>query len=321
MTPRVSVVMANYNYARYLRAAIDSVLGQTLADLELIVVDDGSTDDSRSIIETYLGDPRMRFLPVDHLGQPRAKNAGIEQARAPLVAFLDADDIWRSDKLEKQTALFDRDPLLGVVYSRRCLIDEDGRDLPERHVRLHRGNVLAEMFQDNFVCFSSAVVRRLVFEHLGRFDPNLDLAIDFDFWLRVAGHYRFDFVDEPLVSYRCGHGNLSRRVGERLKIAIMLMHQHLHRGAAARLPKHIVRDALARTYWHMGIAMSPHEPLSSVHWFGRALWQNWRFRLAWRGLLGAAMPAPLRRMARRLLGRSGDWENAYRTSENDPANV
>src|SRR5262245_43125115 len=130
MIPRVSVVMANFNYARYLRAAIDSVLNQTLRDLELIVVDDGSTDDSRSIIESYLADSRVRFAPVNHLGQPGAKNTGIELARAPLIAFLDADDIWHLDKLEKQVALFDRDSTLGVVYSRRVLIDEKDNELP-----------------------------------------------------------------------------------------------------------------------------------------------------------------------------------------------
>src|SRR5262249_56930199 len=230
MLPRVSVVMANYNYARYLRAAIDSVLQQTLNDIELIIVDDGSTDASRQIIESYLVDPRVRFRPVDHLGQPGAKNAGIEWVRARLVAFLDADDVWHSQKLEKQVALFEREPALGVVYSRRTLIDEDGREQPYRQPPLYRGNVLEQIFRDNFVCFSSVVVRRLVFEHVGPFDERSDLAIDFELWLRVAAHYRFDYVDDPLVQYRCGHGNLSKRVGERLKTAMLMMRRFLSRG-------------------------------------------------------------------------------------------
>jgi glycosyltransferase involved in cell wall biosynthesis len=317
MIPRVSVVMANYNYGRFLREAIDSVLKQTLRDLELIVVDDGSTDDSRKIIESYLPDSRVRFAPVDHLGQPGAKNAGIELARSPLIAFLDADDIWHLDKLKKQVALFDRDPSLGVVYSRRVMIDENGSDLPYSQPRLHRGEVLAEMFRDNFVCFSSAVVRRLVFEHLGMFDTDIDLAIDYDFWLRAAAHYRFDYVDEPLVSYRCGHGNLSRRVGERLKTALLLMRRFLNRGGRERLPAKSIHHALAETSCHMGISLRSYSASASMKWFARSLRQDWKHRLAWRGLAKSMLPGPIRR----LLQRGNDWERAYRVPENDPSNL
>src|SRR5262249_8777408 len=277
MLPRVSVVMANYNYARYLRAAIDSVLNQTLTDLELIVVDDGSTDGSREIIESYLGDARVRFRPVDHLGQPGAKNAGIERAGGPLVAFLDADDVWHPEKLEKQVALFEHEPTLGVVYSRRTLIDEVGREQPYRQPPLYRGNVLEHIFRDNFVCFSSVVVRRLVFEHVGLFDERSDLAIDYDLWLRVAAHYRFDYVDEPLVQYRCGHGNLSRRVGERLKTALLMMRRFLSRGRH-QLPAASIARALAETCCHFGIALRPFDRVASSTWFARSLRHDPRHR-------------------------------------------
>jgi glycosyltransferase involved in cell wall biosynthesis len=317
MIPRVSVVMANYNYARYLRAAIDSVLNQTLRDLELIVVDDGSTDDSRPIIESCLHDSRVRFAPVDHLGQPGAKNTGIELARAPIIAFLDADDIWHLDKLEKQVALFDRDPALGVVYSRRVLIDEKDDELPYAQPKLHRGDVLAEMFRDNFVCFSSAVVRRLVFEHLGMFDPKVDLAIDYDLWLRVAAHYRFDYVDEALVRYRCGHGNLSRRVGERLKTALLMMRRFLKSGGQERLSDEAMHHALSETSCHLGISLRPYDTAASVKWFARALRQDWKHRQAWRGLAKTLLPGRVRRW----LQRGNDWERAYRVPENDPGNL
>ncbi len=317
MIPRVSVVMANYNYARFLRAAIDSVLNQTLGDLELIVVDDGSTDDSREIIQTDLSDSRVRFVPVDHLGQPGAKNAGIELARAPLIAFLDADDVWELDKLEKQTALFDRDPALGVAYSRRRLIDENDREMPCRQPRLYRGDVLPQIFRDNFVCFSSALVRRLVFEHLGRFDPNIDLAIDYDFWLRAAAHYRFDYVDEPLVRYRCGHGNLSRRVGERLKTALWLMRRFLDRGGGESLEPDAIHHSLAETFCHLGISLRPFDTRGSAKWFVRSIAQDWQHRAAWRGLAKAILPGQVRR----ILSRGEDWESAYRVAENDPKNL
>jgi glycosyltransferase involved in cell wall biosynthesis len=316
MLPRVSVVMANYNYARYLRVAIDSVLNQTLSDIELIIVDDGSTDDSRTIIESYLSDARVRFRPVEHLGQPGAKNAGIEWARGPIVAFLDADDIWHPTKLEKQVTLFEREPTLGVVYSRRTLIDESGNEMSYRQPGLHRGDVLEQIFRDNFVCFSSVVVRRLVFEHVGPFDERSDLAIDYDLWLRVAAHYRFDYVDEPLVQYRCGHGNLSKRVGERLKTAMLMMRRFLARGRHS-LPSASVSRALAETCCHLGIALRPFDPRASLAWFARSLRHDPRHRPAWRGLAGLMMPARVRR----ILRRGNDWEAAYRVAENDPRNT
>lgn len=317
MIPRVSVVMANYNYARFLRAAIDSVLKQSLSDLELIVVDDGSTDESRHIIESYRVDSRIRFVPVNHLGQPGAKNAGIDLARAPVIAFLDADDIWEVDKLEKQAACFDRDPTLGVVYSRRILIDEKDSMLPYRQPPLYRGDVLSRIFRNNFVCFSSAVVRRLVFEHLGRFDPNIDLAIDYDFWLRAAAHYRFDYVDKPLVRYRCGHGNLSRRVGERLKTALWLMRRFLSRGGGETMEPDEIHHSLAETFCHLGISLRPFDSRGSAKWFVRSIQQDWQHRAAWRGLAKAMMPARIRG----LIGSRIDWESAYRIAENDPRNL
>jgi glycosyltransferase involved in cell wall biosynthesis len=315
MLPRVSVVMANYNYARYLRAAIDSVLNQTLGDLELNIVDDGSTDGSREIIESYLHDTRVCFRPVEHFGQSCAKNAGIEMARGPLIAFLDADDIWAPQKLQKQVALFDRDPALGVVYSRRTLIDQNGTELPYRQPPFHRGDVLEQIFRDNFVCFSSAVVRRIVVEHVGMFDERSGLAIDYDLWLRAAAHYRFDYVDESLIQYRCGHGNISRRVGERLKTAMLMMRRFLARGRG-RLPPKAISRTMAETCCHYGIAVRPFDPLASLRWFTRSLRHAPQHRPAWRGLAGALLPARVRR----LLRRGGDWEAAYRVPENDPRN-
>src|SRR5439155_16021116 len=108
-----------------------------------------------------------------------------------LIAFLDADDAWIPDKLEQQVQLFQANARTGVVYSRRILIDETGRELPYAQPQLHRGKIVSEMFGANFVCFSSAMVRRRVLDHVGAFDPRIDLAIDYELWLRAARHYEF----------------------------------------------------------------------------------------------------------------------------------
>src|SRR5262249_24707847 len=140
MTPAVSVVVATYNFGRYLAGALDSVLTQTMSDFEIIVVDDGSTDGTKQVMASYLAHPRIRYHRIDHCGQQAAKNTGIGVSRAPLVAFLDADDLWLPNKLEKQVAVFAADPSLAVVYSRRILIDEQGRSLQYSQPELPRGH-------------------------------------------------------------------------------------------------------------------------------------------------------------------------------------
>jgi len=199
--PAVSIVMAAKNYARFLPAAVESVLAQTFADWELLIVDDGSSDDTPQAVQPFLTDSRIRYFRSDRLGQSRAKNLGIDLSRGEFVAFLDADDAWRPKKLEKQLALFTAKRELGVVFCRRSFIDESGKALDATpQAAPPRGRVLADMFVQNFVCFSSVVVRRKVFSHVGRFDPQWDLSIDYDLWLRVARHYAFDFVDEDLAA-------------------------------------------------------------------------------------------------------------------------
>src|SRR5262249_33105087 len=157
-------------------------------------------------------------------------NAGIRLCRAPLIAFLDADDLWLPTKVEKQVELFRANPRLGVGYTQRLLMDEAGNPLEYQQPACHRGRVLEQMYQTNFVCFSSVVVRREVFDAVGLFDERLKLAIDYDLWLRTAKTFEFDYVPEPLVRYRVGHANLSQRWGERLrtvrKIRTRFLNEH-----------------------------------------------------------------------------------------------
>jgi glycosyltransferase involved in cell wall biosynthesis len=308
MNPSVSVVLATYNYGRYLAGALDSALGQTLNDLEIIVVDDGSTDETKDVIVRYLGNPRVRYFGVNHSGQPAAKNIGIRLARAPLIAFLDADDLWLPTKLEKQVALFVADPCLGVVYSRRQLIDEQGRQLHFPQPHLPRGQVLADMFRQNFICFSSAVVRRDILDQVGMFDTNLALAIDYDLWLRVAQRFPFDYVDEPLVMYRTGHASLSRRTEERLKTAAGIMTRFLNDyGGRNALDPGLVRRAQAETYYEIALATRNRSRWAALPWYGRALRSTPRFGLAWQGLASLPLPESVRRGLRRALGRPPDW--------------
>jgi glycosyltransferase involved in cell wall biosynthesis len=302
--PAVSVVIATYNYGRFLAGAIDSVFAQTFPDYEVIVVDDGSDDDTGDVIGRYLRDPRVRAVRTDHLGQPAAKNAGFRLARGPLIAVLDADDLWLPAKLERQVALFRSDPELGLAYTRRLLIDETGRELPYTQPRLYRGDVLEVMFLDNFVCHSSVVIRREALDRVGLYDESIPMAIDYDLWLRVALHYRFDYVDEPMVWYRTGHANLSRRAEERSDIAMGIMRRFLDEiGGRERLGARTIRRAWSETYSHRAQYARQRSRKVALGWYLRAVAADPRYLEPWRDLITLPLPRSALRWLRAATGR------------------
>ncbi len=268
--PAVSVVIATRNYGKYLAGAIRSVLEQTWTDLELIVIDDGSTDDTPRVVREFNGDLRMRYIRVDGLGQSRAKNLGILLSASDLIAFLDGDDEWLPTKLERQLPLF-VDADVGVVYSHRVTMDECGHDFERATSPLVRGRIYDDLLRANPICFSSVIVRRYALEAIGMFDPNLSLAIDYDLWLRVARHVEFDFVDTPLVRYRTGHANLSRQITERIASVLSILSRSLLvRGNANIADKSAQAEAWGSTCRTMGYVLRSENAVRAAAWYWRA---------------------------------------------------
>lgn len=215
VSPKVSVVITCYNYAKYLKESIDSVLGQTFRDFEVIVINDGSTDNNDEVIGPYLDKERVVYIKQDNKGQACAKNNGIWNAKGKYIAFLDADDYWEPEKLEKQVPILDSDPCIGVVYCAAKFMDDEGNltllDKRLKYLQPKRGWVTKYLLFDNFVPFSSSIVRREVFDKVGLFDESLRMSIDWDLWLRSSVHFKFEYVDEPLMVYRVGHpGQMSK---------------------------------------------------------------------------------------------------------------
>lgn len=246
----VSVVVTCYNYGRYLAQSVESALAQAYGNLEVIVVDDGSTDNTPEVAGELLKDPRVRCIRQKNAGQANAKNTGIRASTGEFIAFLDADDFWETGKLEKQMPLFS-DPLVGVVYSRAHTVDDLGLavvpDPPGKYLLPRSGRVTGQLFFDNFVPFSSAVVRRECLEKVGIFDESLKMGIDWDLWLRISVSYAFAYVDEPLLAYRVGHpGQMSRNLEVRQRCSDRIMEKFLaaHPGM---LSNKTVRDALTYT--------------------------------------------------------------------------
>lgn len=307
-TPLVSVVVASYNYGQFICHALDSILAQTFTDWEAIIVDDGSTDNTSSLVAPYLHDERFRYQRTLHVGQPAAKNLGIRLARGNYIAFLDADDVWHPTKLSKQIPLFNSDSV-GVVYSLRHTISPSGELLSTVMCgKYFRGDVLRHMFRNNFVCFSSAVVHRRVFETAGLFDESISLAIDFDLWLRAACNFHFDYVDEPLVYYRTGHANLSTRAEERATLAIDIMRRFIaHHERGRRLSPFLVRRAFSEIHCSMALLQRGRQTDAAITNYLRAIrYAPWLYA-PWRGLVALMLPESMRRVVRRALGRPVDW--------------
>jgi glycosyltransferase involved in cell wall biosynthesis len=284
----VSVVITCYNYGQYVEKAIESVFLQTYEDFEIILVDDGSTDDSEQRIRPFLSDKRLTYIRQKNKGQANAKNTGIKHAKGEFIAFLDADDLWETTKLEKQLALFSNDKT-GVVFSRARYIDKNGSpldiSLKGKYLQPRSGNVTNFLFFDNFIPFSSSIIRKQCLEVFKGFDESLEMGIDWDLWLKISTQYAFDFVDEPLLIYRVGHsGQMSKKAEKRQSCADRIMKQFIHQYPEIVSPS-IIRRALAYTYCNRGGYFSHKDIAQANQYYVMALRQAPFEIRAYKGLM------------------------------------
>lgn len=202
--PVISIIMPAYNAAQFIETAIRSVIAQTETSWELIVVDDGSTDNTADIAEAC-GDARVRVLRLQHSSLPAVvRNQGLIAARGSLIAFLDADDRWEPQKLAYQYTYSQQYPQAGVIFS-RYYVWFDHRRRPrsiEPHLRHvpNPGRLFRLLWQQNVIGTSTALVRRSLLDQYGGFDedPRLRGGEDYELWLRLALHTDFGYVDQPL---------------------------------------------------------------------------------------------------------------------------
>jgi glycosyltransferase involved in cell wall biosynthesis len=218
----VSVIIPTYNRAHFVREAIDSALAQTLPAAEVIVVDDGSSDDTPSTLAGYGN--RIRAVRQQNGGVAAARNRGAALASGDLLAFLDADDVWLPHKLARQVQRFQSEPGIGLVHCGVVDVDKGGTALGEHRDGME-GWVASEMllFQRPVILGggSTGVVSRAAFEAVGGFDPHLPPSEDWDLCYRVACRYKVGFVPEVLVQYRL-HGQNSHLNVRATERAMML---------------------------------------------------------------------------------------------------
>jgi glycosyltransferase involved in cell wall biosynthesis len=249
--PVVSVVIPAFNRAGTIGAAVDSVLAQTFQDLELILVDDASTDDTADVL-AGLGDSRIRVIRHEsNKGAGAARNTGIEAARGEWVAFQDSDDLWMPTKLERQMARLSSPGASYIAaYCGMLVEDMDNpcaqpRYIPDTKVTTREGNILNELLTRSFISTQTLVARRDLLMSIGGFDEELPALEDWECVLRLAQHDSFALVDEPLVRQRFSPNSITRSADRRLKARIQILEKHREL---------LARDPLVLASHHYSIA-------------------------------------------------------------------
>lgn len=247
-TPLISVVIPVYNRYELLKEAVKTVMGQSFKNFELIVVDDGSTDMTPTIKLLYGKDPRFKYLRIEHSGMPGlVRNRGADQASGMYIAFLDSDDLWTRTKLEEQIDFFLNNPDISIVHTRERWI-RNGREISQKSQTHKRSGMI---FDDALIkCTigpSTVLMMKNLFIRTGGFREDLEVAEDYELWLRITDGNQVGYIDKPLVTKRAGHGEqLSEKYGQieifRIRALLDLVENRYFAGGNQRK----AREELAR---------------------------------------------------------------------------
>ena len=221
--PAVTVIIPTFNREQFLKEAVDSVLSQTYDDFELIVVDDGSTDKTKKMLQDY--GQRLTYIFQENRGVSAARNRGIAEAKGELISFLDSDDLWKRDKLSIQTDLMKSQKGVMISFTDEIWIRKGVRVNPMKKHQKHSGRIYEKCLPLCIISPSSVMIRRELFDTVGLFDETLSVCEDYDLWLRISSRYPVFFIDKKLIVKRGGHPDqLSNRSwgNDRLRITALL---------------------------------------------------------------------------------------------------
>jgi len=292
--PTVSVVIATYNMAQYVSEAVQSVLQQTFTDLEVHVIDDGSSDGTEAVIAPLLSDKRMFYHRQNNFGQTKAKNNGLKHCRGDFVGFCDADDVWLPHKIERQLQVLRADDDIGAVYTRNRMMLQSGQPVQEKDdVGLYfSGWITEELFKRNFISFGTVLARRRCLEEFGGFNESYRMGIDWDLWLRMSTRYKIEFLDEVTYLYRVWPGQMSNNWRGRYDHAFRIMEDFLREHGAA-VSRAVVKEAYADSFTQRGRlrATFSGEYLAGLGDMLHALRWKPDFMPAWKSILRIALLA------------------------------
>jgi glycosyltransferase involved in cell wall biosynthesis len=250
----VSVIVPVYNRAHLVTETVISILGQTYRNIEIILINDGSTDNSLKIIEALQQEypDVIRIVDQENQGQTVARNQGIKQALGKYIAFLDSDDLWAPGKLDLQIPLFDEG--VGLVYGGVELINEYGEttgfDACDPAVQ---GNIYPQLLVKNRMTGGSVVVLREALDRVGGFDPEFSAAENWDLWLRICKEYKVRLVNKPVVKYRQHQNNMSKDTMLMQDAKRQIMAKHCDKHSSDKLIALYSKLAEADLFYKLGV--------------------------------------------------------------------
>jgi len=211
--PLVSIVIPAFNNAEYIEQTVQSALDQTYLNIEVIVVDDGSTDNTLEILKVF--EDKIRIIAQDNGGPASARNAGIKESRGEYIAFLDGDDLFFDNKIEIQMNIFESYGQIALIYSNIQKIDEEDVPLKTEYKRRRpTGDIFKRLFRKNRIPLSTVIVKKSALDEVGLFDedPELISVEDYDLWLRFAARFPAYYTSRTLVKYRIHSQGISRNI-------------------------------------------------------------------------------------------------------------
>jgi glycosyltransferase involved in cell wall biosynthesis len=258
--PKVSVVIPAYNAMPYLPEAIETVLAQTFTDFEVVVVDDGSTDNTAAWL-TQLSDSRVQVISQKNQGQATARNTGITHATGDYIAFLDADDLWKSTLLEQLVNCLESHPQAGLAYCWTALTNQQGHPTGRLAISHAEGNVWKQLIESDFLSCGSVLIRRACFEVVGLFSPDIALSEDWDMWIRIAAKFPFALVKQPLFLYRQHPASSSQKI----KLLLQASLKVIDRAFASAPPELLSLKNRSYAFIHLYVGWKALEKMDYQH--------------------------------------------------------
>ena len=244
----VTVIIPSYNRKHFLGETLSSVFSQTFRPYEIIVVDDGSTDDTRAFLKTY--EDQIRYVHKTHGGEASARNCGLSEASGEYIAFLDSDDLWEPSFLETTITHLEGHATLSLLGT-ACWVIPDRVRRPRLQEAFLKGDLFPLLFRKNIITASAVVSKRECFEEVGLFDENLDQATDYDMWLRIAKRYSIGFLNQPLCQWRRHPENVSHQQLRHRLCVLRVVQKHYD---PSRIPSKLYRHRRSKLLVSLGRA-------------------------------------------------------------------
>lgn len=225
--PLITVITPTYNRAQFILDAVQSVVDQDYGNIQHIIVDDGSSDNTKDLINKFIDDDVLEYYHQRNQGQSTARNVALSKAKGEYVCFLDSDNVWLPGKLREQVNYLTHHPDIDIVYGDKITIDEQGEEINRFNMTRYSGYIAPQMLKDNCVSMNTAMVRRRCFDELGVMSGKRKVADDYDLWLRFSSKYKFFYIPKYFAKYRVMKDQISSDKRSRFETNEQIIHDFL----------------------------------------------------------------------------------------------